>query len=904
VAAGHPSGTSLAARPFEIPILLTRLAIPSPRPVRVLRPRLTARLDQASNYRMAVVIAPAGSGKSSLLSEWCHLAIERGEKVAWLSLESGDNDPARFLLYVINALNQVVPELGEDSRSPLSSSQRPPLDGVLTALLNELSTLESSVTLILDDYHAILSDAVHELVETLLEHAPAGVRPVIASRAEPPLPLSRWRVRGQLMELRASELRFTGEEATAFLNEVMGLALEPEAVARLEARTEGWIAGLQLAALSLQGRADAAGFLDQFTGSNRYVADYLFDEVLSRQPEPVQEFLVQTSMLDRLCGPLCDSVTGRTGSQALLERLESANLFLIPLDEERRWYRYHHLFADVLRARLQQASGDTAELHGRAALWYEKQELVEEAVHHALAGDQTEHATRLIEEHVPAVWGRGERHTVETWLQALPEERIRASPLLTIHLGVVYYYNHQIAAMEDLLYGGRFEEPVDTEEARDVKGRLLALRGHLARLQGNTQHALALSHEALSYLSAAQPVWRNAAQLNLGLLHHESGDLNEANEALTAAIAGSRTGRDFHILLASSIARGRIPEAQGALREADDWYRSLLQMAAERKALQFPEVALVYAGLGRLRYNQNDLPGAETYLMEGLKRKHPNFTASCLMELLKVRNAQKDRDGVAAVLAQLEQAPLLANQPWLSDTITALRVRMGLSRDEEARTWMEWYEAEGRERTGFRLPLFEIREFEELTWAQVCQATGRSQVASARLDALLQQAVQQGRHGAALAIRVFLALLHQEAGRGERAVALLEPALTLAETEGYRRVFLDAGSRLVPVLRQAAAQGIVPEFVGEVLAAFRDEGLIAGAPPPRESPQLAYSPPLSERELEVLRLVAAGLSNTEIAQQLFLSVGTVKRHLSNISSKLDATSRSSAVARARALGVL
>jgi LuxR family maltose regulon positive regulatory protein len=902
VTAGHPTGPRTVAHPYESPILLTRLTLPAPRPVRVDRPRLRARLEEQQDHRLVVVIAPAGSGKSSLLSEWCHLAIGRGAKVAWLSLESGDNDPARFLLYLIAALNRVVPDLGESARSLLSSSQRPPLDAVLTMLLNDLATLGSAITLILDDYHAIMADGVHELVESLLEHAPPGLHPMIASRVDPPLPLSRWRVRGQLIELRARDLRFSSEEATAFLNDVMGLTLEPEAVARLEARTEGWIAGLQLAALSLQGREDAAGFLDLFTGSNRYVADYLFDEVLSRQPEPVQEFLVRTSILDRLCGPLCDAVTGRTGSQAVLERLESANLFLIPLDDERRWYRYHHLFADVLRGRLQQEGGIVADLHGPAATWCEQQELAEEAVRHALAGSHIDQVVRLIEKHAPTVWGRGERQTVEEWLRALPEERIRASAQLTISQAVVYYYNHQIPALEDLLSGSRFEALLEREESRDVKGRLLVLQGHLARAQGRRDRAVALTHDALGHMDLDNKLWRNAAHYNLGLLHFDRGHLGEAVEAFTEALVGYETASDLHIVLVASIARAQTREAQGALRDADGLYRSLLQFITERKALQFPETALLYAGLGRLRYQENDLAAAETYLTEGLKRNHPVFTLACLRELLRIRNAQRDGAGVAAVLAKMEVVAQATNRPWVARTLAALRVQTRLSRDEEVRAWMEWYEAQGREQFFFRFPLFEVNEIEELAWAQACLGSGRPELVAPRLEDLLEGAVRQGRHGAATAIRVFLAALHHEEGRGERAVALLEPALTLAATEGYRRVFLDAGRRLVPVLRQAAAQGIASETVGALLTAFRDEGVLAEAPPAMETPVLAQ--PLSERELEVLRLVAAGLSNTEIASQLFLSVGTVKRHVSNISGKLDATSRTHALARARSLGLL
>jgi ATP/maltotriose-dependent transcriptional regulator MalT len=902
VTAWHQPEPRTIDRPYESPILLTKLAIPATRPVRVLRPRLTARLDQQQTHCLLVVIAPAGSGKSSLLSEWCHDAIRNGAHVAWLSLEAGDNDPARFLLYLIAALKPRAPDLGEAARSLLSSSQRPPLEQALTTLLNELSALERCVTLVLDDYHAIMAEAVHDLVAYLVEHAPPTLRLMIASREEPPLSMSRWRVRGQLIELRAHDLRFTHEEATQFLSEVMGLVLAPEAVARLEARTEGWIAGLQLAALSLQGQADAAGFLDRFTGSNRYVADYLFDEVLARQPEPVQEFLVQTSILDRLCGPLCDAVTGRTGSQALLERLESANLFLIPLDEERRWYRYHHLFLDVLRARLQRERGTAAELHERAGAWFEQQELMEEAVRHALAGSHIEHAAHLIERHGESVWARGERHTLEQWLKALPEEMVRARPVLTIHQAIVYVHQYQIGAVEDLLSGCRIKEPVEGDESRDVKGKLLVLQAHLARLQGEMDRAVALSRAALTHLSPDNVRWRNAAQFNLGLLYYVSGRMREASEAYTEVRAGHQGTENVLIALLAAIGKAQILEAQGALGEAENQYRSILQFAVERNVLQAPETALIYAGLSRLRYQWNELAAAETYLTEGLERKHPVHTAACLLELLCVKKAQGDVEGVTAILAQMEAVAQTSDGLWLLPSVAALRVRMGLSRDEDIRKWMEQYEAQAWEVSALRFPRFDIREFEALTWAQGCLASGRSELVLPRLEGLLETDLQQGRDGAAMAIRAHLAVLYQVKSRNDRAVAVLEPALRLAAREGYLRVFLDAGSRLVPVLRQAAAQGIATEYVGKLLDAFREEGLLAGDPSTKAAPPVA--PPLSDRELEVLRLVAAGLSNTEIAGQLFLSVGTVKRHLSNISSKLDATSRSSAVARARGLGLL
>jgi LuxR family maltose regulon positive regulatory protein len=606
-------------------------------------------------------------------------------------LDVSDNDPTRFLLYIAAACDRVQPGLGETTRNMLQSPQPLPTDVVLTVLLNEISALDRSLTLVLDDYHLIETQAVRDALVFLLDHQPSSLRVILATRVDPPLPLSRMRVRGQLTELRANDLRFTHDEAAAFLNQAMGLNLDAEAVSRLEARTEGWIAGLQLAALSLQGRANPSEFLDSFTGSNRYIVDYLFDEVLSRQPESVQTFLQKTSILNRLCGPLCEAVTGQPGGQAQLEHLEAGNLFLIPLDDERRWYRYHHLFADVLKARLAQQGAECAvELHGRAATWFEQQGMGEEAVHHALAGNHTEQAAGLIERHAQEVWERGERYTLEEWLRALPVEIIRKRSWLCVHQSTLYLYQLQIRAAEEILEGCPFDGRQGDAHERDIQGRLLVVRALLTRLTNDLERSEACIHEALPLLASDNTSWRAAAYLNLGMLHFEANRLREADESYLAAIAECQTVPTFYIRIMATVTRAQIREAQGALREAGDLYYSLLQLATERKALHLTEINLIHAGLARLHYQWNDLPAALNCLRESSSRKGAVLLEAALLEVIRVKSALGDREGATAALDEMETLARQTDYPGLKAVVELFRVRTQAPEGEVARKWLAW----------------------------------------------------------------------------------------------------------------------------------------------------------------------------------------------------------------------
>lgn len=899
-------GTQRTDRDSSIPLLSTKLAVPTPRGSLVSRPRLTDRLDHKSTHCLTLVVAPAGWGKSSVISEWCkasRTAADDSPSVAWVSLDAGDNDPARFLLYVAAALDSVQPGLGASAHTLLRSPQPTPMEMVLTLLLNELSACDRTLTLVLDDYHLIESLGVHNVLIFLLDHLPPNLRLIIATRLDPPLPLSRLRVRGQLLELRAGDLRFTCEETAAFLNEIMGLNLTTEAVARLEARTEGWVAGLQLAALSLQGRTNPSEFLDSFTGSNRYIVDYLFEEVLSRQSAEMQTFLQETSFLSRLCGPLCEAVTGRAGGQALLEQLDSANLFLIPLDEERRWYRYHHLFADVLQARLaQQGSNRVAELHKRAAAWFDAQGLGEEAIHQALAGHHLEQAAEYVDRYADGTWKRGEQVTLEGWLRALPRELILARPRLCVMQGAIYIYTVQLQAVQELIDVCRPTELSEDPDLRDVQGRLLALEGFLLRMLGQYPEARKISQIALSCLDEENARWRAVTTLNLGVLYFEDGNLSGTIEAFTEAAHLARLGEDLVTVLIARCGLAESREEQGALQEASRLYQSALDYMTERNIKRFPHQLWLYCGLGRLHYEWNDLSEADLLLQQGLGHNLPGFLNACYLERLKVKTAQGDVEGAAHLFDQMKAQTFHPGVFSLKDLVAVAEAQTLPERDERVTAWMEDFESRTEDRRPFTFPYVPYREKETLFWARARLARGQSEPVQERLEALLEDLTQQGRHGRAVEVRALLASIHQLEERPEQAVTLLAPALILAAKEGYTRAFLDAGRSLIPVLRQAAAQGIEPECVARLLEVFRAEGMLqADREESRDSP---LTEPLSERELEVLRLVAAGLSNPEIADHLFLSVGTIKRHVYNIYGKLDVTGRVEAATRARELKLL
>jgi LuxR family maltose regulon positive regulatory protein len=880
------------------PVLVTKLYVPPARPGAVARPRLVARLDAGLHRTLTLVAAPAGSGKTTLVGAW---AAGCGRPAAWLSLDAGDADPVRFLTYLVAALRTIAPTLGAGVLAVLQAPQPPPVEAILTALLNELATLPDHVVLVLDDYHAIDATPVDEALTFLLAHLPPRLHLVIVTREDPPLPLARLRARGQLTELRAADLRFTPAEAAVFLNEAMGLDLAAADVVALEERTEGWIAGLQLAALSLQGRDNAAGFIAAFTGTHRFVLDYLVEEVLERQTAGVQAFLLRTSLLDRLCGPLCDAVLGApAGSgQATLASLERANLFLVPLDDERRWYRYHHLFADLLRQRLHQGAdasagegaGEVPGLHRRASQWHEDHGLELEAFHHAVAADDVARAERLIEGAGVPLHFRGAGAPVLRWLAALPATALDARPSLRVTFAsALFFVAHQHTAVEPQLQAAEaaLRGVAPDDRTRDLVGRIASLRATLAVIQHDADTILAQSRRALAYLHPDNLPVRTATTWTLGHAHQLLGDRAAAGRAYAEVIAAGRSGGASIYTMAATLNLGQVQEADTQLALAAESYRQALHLAGDPPR---PMACEAYLGLARIAYQRNDLAAAEVHGQRcvALTRQTAGVgtVAACGVLRARLRLARGDVPGAVGLLAEAEAFVRRRNFAFRLPDVAAAQVLTLLQQGDLA--------AAVRLAEAHDLPL---------SRARVHLARGDPSAALAALGPLRQQAEAKGWADERLAVLVVEAVAHHAHGATDTAVRLVGEALALAAPGGYIRLFLDEGAPMARLLSAAAARGMRPGHVDTLLAVFAAEEQQRGEPSP---PAPAPTPPplaalLSRREVEVLRLIAEGLSNRAIGDRLFLALDTVKGHNRRIFGKLQARNRAEAIARARELG--
>ena len=902
-------------------LLATKLHLPLLRPQRVARPRLIQRLDDGLRLerRLTLISAPAGFGKTTLLSEWVQ---HRHTRVAWLSLDAGDNDLPLFLSYVIAAIETLHPGAVDDSLALLRPAQALPTESILTALVNDLAGIADTFTLVLDDYHVIEAHAVHDALAFLLDHSPPRLRFIIASRIDPPLPLSRLRARDQLAELRAADLLFTPDEAAAFLNDVMGLGLSREDVAALEDRTEGWIAGLQMAAVSMQGRSDLSAFVRAFTGSNRFVLDYLVDEVLDRQPPAIQDFLLKTSILDRLSAPLCDAVLdeGLTTddesrspvvlrpSSEVLERLERANLFLVPLDDERRWYRYHHLFADLLRSRLMQTLPDQVPvLHRRASEWYELNGLISEAVSYALEAGDVERVARLVEVNALAILERGELAALAQQLNRLPDAIVCARPWLCLSHAWVFAYTGQINAVEPLLQDAERAAGIGgDDEQRRITGHAAAIRAYVAWIQGEASRAAELARLALDNLPQQDRMTRALAAWTLGVALQLVGDLAGAVQAHAQSMTIGQTAASMHVSL---IAAGSLAYAlmlQGKLHPAFAACQDALRLAEEAKPAghPMPAVGIAYGTMSLVLLEWNDREAAVQYAREGVTLARQwgqadtlHFTYSCLASALQ---ASGDLSGALDIIRKSKQIASSVSS-WFAEISERLEVELKIARGdvEAVRRWVRERDLriddDLRDR---RRPLYR-------TLACALITLGRPDEALALLARLRALHEQYGATDALIHVLALQALAHQAQGKAELGLAVLDRALALAEPEGYVRTFIDQGAPMGELLRQAAARGLAVEYVARLLAALTEDSERRAHSIHPSAPILQpLIEPLTERELEVLRLLAAGLSNQEIAQTLFIATGTVKKHLKNIYGKLDAHTRTEAVARAGGLGLL
>jgi LuxR family maltose regulon positive regulatory protein len=882
------------------PILATKLYVPPSRRRVVLRPRLVERLDEglAAGSRLTLVSAPAGFGKTTLVGEW---VAGCGRPAAWLSLDEGDSDPSRFLTYLIAALQTVASGVGEGVSTVLQSPQPPPPESILTALLNDVATIPNDVVLVLDDYHVLDAKPVDDALAFLVEHLPPRMHLVIATREDPALPLARLRARGQLTELRGADLRFTPSEAAEFLNAAMDLDLSADEIAALDARTEGWIAGLQLAAISLQGRADVAGFIASFAGSNRFVLDYLVEEVLQRQPEPVQSFLLRTSILDRLCGPLCDAVMldASASGQETLEYLDRANLFLIPLDTERRWYRYHHLFAELLRQRLHQSlassGGDEArsmaEYHIRASQWYEDNALEIEAFHHAAAANDIERADRLI------VSGRIPQHSraavtaVSDWLDSLPRTVLDARPWLWVRSATVALNAGQTTGVEEKLQAAEeaLQDADLDDETRDLIGQIAAARATLALANYQPEAMVNQAHRALEYLHPDNLPSCGRAFRTLGFAYQLQGDRAAARQAYTEAMTIRQASGNINLTVSATTGLGNVQESENQLYQAAETYRCSLQLLGDHSPSNADQE---FIGLARIFYEWNDLDAAEQYGQQSLQlarhydRAIDRFVI-CEVLLARLKLARRDVAGAAAMLAETEHAVRENSFVHRMPEVAAAQVLTLLQQGDLA--------AAAHLARTHELPLSQAR---------VHLAQGDPSAALAVLEPYRRRVEERALADEQLRTMILQAVAFDALGERSRAVELLDEALASAEPGGFIRIFVDEGAPMARLLREALARGVRPEYVRRLLAAFPDDDAGRAASPATRVAGSRLAEPLSSREIEVLALIAKGLTNQEIAARLYLSLHTVKAHARSIYAKLGVSSRTQAVARGRALGYL
>ena len=910
------------------PLLATKLYSPKWRPGLVSRPRLIERLDQGIERRLTLVSAPAGFGKTTLLAEWLG-ATPAGERpAAWVSLDQSDNDPAFFWAYFITALQKVQSKVGERALSLLHSPQPPPIESVLTTLINEISAIEDDFALILDDFHVIDAQPVHSAVAFLVDHLPPQMHLIIASRSDPPLPLARLRGRGESTELRASDLRFTPDEAAAFLNEVMGLDLSAADVAALETRTEGWVAGLQLAALSMRGREDVPGFIRAFAGDDRYILDYLVEEVLQRQPEGVRSFLLQTSVLERLSGPLCDAVTGLKHGKRMLEALERGNLFVVPLDDKRQWYRYHHLFANFLQAHsLEEQPDRVPALHRRASEWYEDNGLRADAVRHALAAKDFARAAGLVELAWPAILrGSHQDATFIGWVKALPDELVRARPVLSAGYAWALLSRGELEAGEARLRDAerwldttadnleRPETPptemvvVDEEEFRSLPATIAAARAFQAQALGDVPGVEKYARLALDLLPESDYFHRVMPAALLGLAYWASGDLEAAHRLIADGMAAMRVAGNISLAIGGTTILAEIRMAQGRLHEAVSALERSSQLATEEGEPVLLGTAELYLGLSELHLEQGDLEAATRHVLRSEEiaeqAAQEAYQYRWRVARARLKEVQGDLDGALDLLDEAERVYTGGVVPNVRP-VAALKTRVWVAQGRLAEA-MGWARGRG---LSVNDDLSYLSEFEHVTLARVLIAKYKSDRADRSihgamglLDHLLKAAEEGRRMGSVIEILVLQALAQEAQSDIPLALVPLERALTLAEPEGYVRVFVDKGEPMRNLLRHAAAGGIASSYTQRLLAAFDKPAQPVSAPVQAAAAGLAE--PLTAREVEILRLVAAGMRNQEIADHLFISLSTVKRHIANAYGKLGVSHRTEALARANELNLL
>ena len=908
-------------------ILATKLHIPSVRPGLVPRPSLIERLNQGLHRKLTLISAPAGFGKTTLLGEW----IPHSPRcVTWLSLDEGDKESMQFWTYFIHSLQRLRPDLGSNALMLLQSQAQTtsPITSILTSLINDIAGFPDSFAMVLDDYHVIDAKPVDEALAYLLKHLPPQMHLILATREDPNLPLSRLRARDQLNELRAADLRFSSAKASEFLNRVMGLGLSEEEVNSLDTRTEGWIAGLQLAALSMKGREDVHGFIKTFAGDNRYIVDYLVEEVLQRQPGPLRNFLLQTSILERLNGALCDAVTGQGGSNLLLDNLERGNLFVVPLDDKRMWFRYHHLFSDVLKAHLMEEQAEQIPgLHQRASRWYEENDFLTEAVQHALAAGDLERAANLIE----LTWPEMDKNRQYTrwlgWVKRLPNKTVRVRPVLCAGYAWALLDRGRLEAAKNRLgdaekwldisidnqkqSGMLLSEMVvaDQQAFHSLPATIASGRAYYALAVGDVPATLKYARRALDLLPEKDYHHRATPDALLALATWTDGDLESADRALEEAMDSYQMEGNILFAITGAFILADIRTTLGRLHQALDTYEEYLQLATEQAEPVIWGTADLHTGISEVRREQNDLHTTAEHLLRsrelGEKAALPRWHFRWCLAKARLKESLGDLLGALDLLDEAERRYVRGPVPDVRP-ISAIRARVWIrqGRLSEALGWAEDRGLSADDEITY------LGEFEHIVLARSLIAQFKNdrleatiQTGLGLLERLLETAQVGKRMGSIIEMLVLQALAYQAKEDTPHALRSLERALNLAEPEGYVRIFIDEGLPMARLLSAAAAQDILPDYTRKLLAALGEDrrSHLKEASIPALQP---LTEPLSQRELEVLRLVAQGLSNQEIGERLFLAVATVKGYNRTIFNKLQVHRRTEAVARASELGLL
>ncbi|HEX2912693.1 MAG TPA: LuxR C-terminal-related transcriptional regulator [Chloroflexia bacterium] len=908
-ASSAPVATS-SATPVLSPLLTTKLHTPVPRAKLVERARLLQRLEQVIQYKLTLISAPPGFGKTTLIASWLQRS---GLAAAWFSLDAGDSDPGRFWSYLDQTLKTLPPECGYSESLPAGMDSQ--AEAPVEILLGKLLKLSQHIVIVLDDYHLIENETIQRDMAYLLERLPATVHLILTSRTDPPFPLARMRVRGELQEIRAFDLRFDSQEADTFLSRVMNLKLSEQELETLEGKTEGWVAGLQLAALGMQGSKNTSAFIEAFKGSHHFMLDYLTEEVLQRQPPEVQHFLLQTAILERLTASLVEELTGCADGQALLEKLEQSNLFVIALDDERNWYRYHHLFKEYLLRRLQQLQPEHIPLlHRLAARWYEAQGMITEAISHSLAAPDYPLAAALIQKVAQPTILRGEGATVSNWLKAFPENARREYPGLRLIEVWVLVVNGQTEEVESILEETLNEFEPAILATQDRQNEVGLIRSFIALQNLDLAKIQQIAGQPLT--PSISPFIRSFILLFQAFTHDFKGETQKAAQMYEATIKLSRETNNLFIALVAYSQLGDTFLAKGRLHRAHDIYQQSLDLIQTTVAPQPEETPLLWEclsdmGLGQVYYQWNELELAQYYYEKAimLSESYHNITILkiCCLMLAQVKQAQGDKNGALACIRKAGEAGNDSSGDFLSLYIESFLARLALAEGnlEVASSWAEqyWQTITGdKESVHHNL---QLREVEGAIYARVLLAEGRLAEAIEFLSSLFNENITSERLSINLQIRVLLAQAYRIQGDTTRALASLKKALEIAEPEGYIRVFADEGLSLVGLLARLGRtypDTVSPKYLKKVLEACGGTEAAAEEGVSEQVSDLAES--LSKRELEILRLLDQGLASQEIARELVLSTGTVNWHIKNLYGKLGIHNRTQALARARQLSLL